>query len=105
SREQVSKWLLPTGAPVTWMDREGGGSGVGATGVAGVQAGDQTTASAVLGDAPTPPPVSLPLLIAAAVVGVFELFAARWFSHAHQDAFKGGTGRAPLSRKETANAS
>ncbi len=101
SREQVSKWLLPTGATVTWLDREGGPAGPAVAG----QAADRGTASAVLGDAPTPPPVSLPLLIAAAVVGLFELFAARWFSHAHQDAFKGASARAASGRKEAASAS
>jgi hypothetical protein len=106
SREQVAKWLLPTGSPVKWIESGDAGAvpGAGETASAG--------AGSVLGDAPPPPPVSLPLLIAAALVGVFELFAARWFSHAHQDAFMGASAAGAASganraagRKGAANAS
>ena len=36
----------------------------------------------VLGESRQPPPISLPLLIAAAVVALLEALMARWFSHA-----------------------
>lgn len=78
TREQVAKWLEPCSPRLAWAawgrsasegtPREGGG-----------------TAGASLAD--RSPPVSLPLLVAAGVVGLLELAFARWFSHANRDAF------------------
>lgn len=66
--QAVEKWLTATGAEVTMVSEQ-------------TQAGDEAQAS-TLGASRQPPPISLPLLIAAAVVALLEALMARWFSHA-----------------------
>ncbi len=66
--QAVEKWLAATGAEVTLVDEQTQATG---------------EASAVtLGTSRQPPPISLPILIAAAVVALLEALMARWFSHA-----------------------
>jgi hypothetical protein len=65
----IEKWLSATGASVAMVE-------AGASGAAGNENAQ------VLGSSRQPPPISLPLLIAAAIVAMLEALMARWFSHA-----------------------
>ena len=78
TREQLAKWLEPSSSRVewaTWGQASGSEGAVAGGRVAGSAASDRS------------PPVSLPLMLAAGVIGLLELAFARWFSHANRDAF------------------
>ncbi len=79
---EVASWLSGAGAEVEWIDADAGGSPSAAEGPAfDLRRSD---------DAPT---LSLPLLIAALVVGLIEVVLAKVFSHARlEDAAAGGAG-------------
>ena len=85
TRDQVAKWLEGCSPRLAWASwgqaNEGGGSAAGGA-IAGASSADRV------------PPVSLPLLIAAGIVGLLELAFARWFSHANRDAFGSRSGTA-----------
>jgi hypothetical protein len=66
--QAVEKWLAATGAEVTLVDEQTQATGEASAGT--------------LGTSRQPPPISLPILIAAAVVALLEALMARWFSHA-----------------------
>lgn len=65
------------GKSIVWLPREGAASG--ASGPRGSVSG---ALAAAIGSAEQGSPVSLPLLIAALVIGIIELGLARWASHA-----------------------
>ena len=65
----VEKWLSATGASVAMVE-------------AGASGGTGNENAQALGSSRQPPPISLPLLIAAAIVAMLEALMARWFSHA-----------------------
>lgn len=70
--QAVEKWLAATGADVSFVASDAAGTA-------------STNTSQTLGASRQPPPISLPLLIAAAVVAMLEALMARWFSHATVD--------------------
>jgi hypothetical protein len=74
TRDEVAAWLGGLGADVRWI---GGEQAAAAMGAGGPAKGDL-------------PPISLPLLIAAAAVALGEAFLARVCSHATIDAAAGG---------------
>jgi hypothetical protein len=79
TREQLASWLRPCTSELSWMAWEGE--------PASANAADASPSALGGAGAATPPVVSFPLLVAAACVGLLELVAARWFSHAHQSSF------------------
>lgn len=85
TREAVAKWLEPCSPRFAWA---AWGRGSAADGSDGGGGGASSSADRT-------PPVSVPLLIAAGIIGLLELAFARWFSHANRDAFgvRGGSSK------------
>lgn len=85
-RDALQAWLMSAiestddsadGKGMLWLPREGGSSGA-----AGPRGSVSGALAAAIGSAEQGSPVSLPLLIAALLVGILELGLARWASHA-----------------------
>src|SRR5690606_14630442 len=66
--EAVGAWLAQTNASTTWLGAD--------------DEPFEASLTAVFGEGDEGAPISLPLLAAALALAVFELFLARWSSHA-----------------------
>jgi hypothetical protein len=77
----LEQWLgrASPDAKVAWISDDGGGA---SSGSGGGGAGGKSSIASLLARESAGSPISLPLLIAALVVAVFELWLARWASHA-----------------------
>lgn len=85
ARDELARWLAPTGAEIVWLDAPGASDGVSQA--AGQGGGASQTTQALMNRGGTTPPISLPLLIAAGLIALLETLMARWFSHAKADSF------------------
>lgn len=84
SRENIVATFLPAGTLPMWLENNGPPATANTAGAATATTAAATSALLTQGQSP---PLSLPLLIAAACLALLELCAARFFSHADQRSF------------------
>jgi len=102
TRDDISRWLAPVTDRLRWLDAsDPAGATPAVTDSSGVSnpsgnGADVSASTSALLSSSAVPPLSLPLLVAAAVIALIELLFARFFSHADQRSF------APVSGQRVA---